>query len=63
MTQLSTSQVVELHAFVMSVMPMCKRKEKDVIEVILAGSKKVTLNFDFWGGTLRCCLMASSRKP
>ena len=47
-TGMSTSQVVDFHAFVMAVGPTATRKDKDVVEVTLADAKKVTLPLTFW---------------
>ena len=45
---LSASQVVDFHAFVLQIKPSEKRKNKDIVEVVLADGAKVTLPFNFW---------------
>ena len=48
LTQMSTSQVVDFHAFVMHVAEPVRTKEKNLIEVTLADATKTTMKMNFW---------------
>lgn len=48
LTQMSTSQVVDFHAFVMHVADPVRTKDKNLIEVTLADATKTTMKMTFW---------------
>lgn len=48
LTQMSTSQVVDFHAFVMNVADAVIKKDKTLVEVTLADAAKITMPLNFW---------------
>ena len=48
LTQMSTSQVVDFHAFVLRVSDQMSRKDKSFIEVTFSDATKTTMTMTFW---------------